>query len=110
MHPLEETFRCCRRLTITWLLAGTEKKEVSPTFEVKRDDEFFICRRYRHPYPLCARQLSLLRYKWVRKIPVVRMALPANDVSTRWFRAKLFPTDCWPMDETTFTGYVEKYQ
>jgi hypothetical protein len=37
-------------------------------------------------------------------IPVVRMALPANDVSSRWFNAKLFPTDCWPIDDTTFTG------
>jgi hypothetical protein len=50
--------------------------------------------------------------RMVRKqnIPVVRMALPANDVSTRWFNAKLFPTDCWPMDDTTFTGYVVDHQ
>jgi hypothetical protein len=83
---------------------------VGPTFEVKRNDEFFICGCYRHPYPLYASQLGLLRYKWRGRLPVVRMALPAKDVSTRWFRAKLFPTDCWPMDETTFTGCVEKYQ
>jgi hypothetical protein len=43
-------------------------------------------------------------------IPVVLMALPANDVSTRWFNEKLFPTDCWPMDETTFTGYPADHQ
>jgi hypothetical protein len=42
----------------------------------------------------------------VKKIPVVLIALPANDVSKRWFNAKLFPTDCWPMDDTTFTGYA----
>jgi hypothetical protein len=41
-----------------------------------------------------------------RKIPVVLIALPANEVSRRWFNAKLFPTDCWPMDDTTFTGYA----
>ena len=40
-------------------------------------------------------------------IPVVRIALPANDVSARWFNEKLFPTDCWPIDDTTFTGYEE---
>ena len=28
---------------------------------------------------------------------VVRMADPANEVSTRWFNAKLFPTDCSPV-------------
>src|SRR6266404_2528119 len=33
------------------------------------------------------------------------MAFPANDVSTRWFKEKLFPTDCWPIEDTTFTGY-----
>ena len=54
---------------------------------------------------------------------VVLMAEPANEVSTRWFRAKLFPTDCSPIikvsgyllemiqtdhvpiDDTTRTGY-----
>lgn len=35
---------------------------------------------------------------------VVRMAEPANDVSTRWLRVKLLPTDCSPIEETTFTG------
>jgi hypothetical protein len=35
---------------------------------------------------------------------VVRIADPANDVSTRWLRVKLFPTDCSPMEETTRTG------
>ena len=29
--------------------------------------------------------------------PVVLIALPANEVSTRWFRAKLLPTDCSPI-------------
>jgi hypothetical protein len=27
---------------------------------------------------------------------VVRMADPANEVSTKWFNAKLLPTDCSP--------------
>ena len=36
--------------------------------------------------------------------PVVPNALPAKDVSRRWFRVKLFPTDCSPIDDTTFTG------
>ena len=27
---------------------------------------------------------------------VVRIADPAKEVSTRWFKAKLFPTDCSP--------------
>ena len=31
---------------------------------------------------------------------VVRMAEPANDVSARWFSAKLFPTDCSPNQES----------
>ena len=35
---------------------------------------------------------------------VVRIADPANEVSTRWLRAKLLPTDCSPIEETTFTG------
>ena len=39
---------------------------------------------------------------------VVRIADPANEVSTRWLSAKLFPTDCSPMEETTFTG-CEQY-
>jgi hypothetical protein len=25
-------------------------------------------------------------------------------VSTKWLRAKLLPTDCWPIEDTTFTG------
>ena len=51
--------------------------------------------------------VSLVQYYSSEIVPVVRMALPANDVSTRWFNEKLFPTDCWPMDDTTFTGYVK---
>ena len=42
----------------------------------------------------------------VKIIPVVLIALPANEVSRRWFNVKLFPTDCWPIDDTTFTGYA----
>jgi hypothetical protein len=42
----------------------------------------------------------------IATVPVVRMALPANDVSRRWFNEKLFPTDCCPIDDTTFTGCV----
>jgi len=30
-------------------------------------------------------------------LPVVLIALPANEVSTRWFKAKLLPTDCSPI-------------
>jgi hypothetical protein len=37
---------------------------------------------------------------------VVRMADPAKDVSTKWFNAKLLPTDCSPIEETTLTGCV----
>jgi hypothetical protein len=33
--------------------------------------------------------------------PVVLIALPANEVSTRWLSAKLFPTDCSPKDNET---------
>jgi hypothetical protein len=36
---------------------------------------------------------------------VVRIADPAKDVSTRWFKEKLFPTDCSPIDDTTLTGF-----
>jgi len=35
---------------------------------------------------------------------VVRIADPAKEVSTRWFKEKLFPTDCSPIDDTTLTG------
>jgi hypothetical protein len=34
----------------------------------------------------------------------VRIADPAKDVSTRWFKEKLFPTDCSPIEDTTLTG------
>jgi len=29
--------------------------------------------------------------------PAVPIALPTNEVSTRWFKAKLLPTDCSPI-------------
>jgi len=40
---------------------------------------------------------------WVDKLgdlPVVLMAEPANEVSIKWLRAKLFPTDCPPKHHT----------
>jgi len=40
---------------------------------------------------------------------VVLIALPANEVSTRWFKAKLLPTDCSPMEDTTLTGFITMY-
>ena len=52
---------------------------------------------------------SLVGVTDIQTPSVVRMADPANDVSTRWLRAKLFPTDCSPMEDTTRTGY-EKSQ
>ena len=79
---------------------------IKTTFKIERDNESLVGGCHRHPYTLCE-NFSHFRIIYCAALPVVRMALPANEVSTRWFSEKLFPTDCWPIDDTTFTGYAK---
>jgi hypothetical protein len=52
--------------------------------------------------------LTLYNYYSANK-PVICIAFLANDVSMRWFRVKLFPTDCSPIDKTTLIGLNRHY-
>lgn len=42
------------------------------------------------------RSASSVGVRDIQTPSVVRIADPANEVSTRWFRVKLLPTDCSP--------------
>lgn len=44
-------------------------------------------------------RMSLVGVMDIQTPSVVRMAEPAKEVPTKWFKAKLLPTDCSPINK-----------